>query len=83
MIVDIGGFAFFLALPRRCHPGVFAVAFGAVLAFAVLVMLVVSTSCGDHVSTDPGPAIGSTPLTTVCAPFCIAATTTAELPLTG
>ncbi|MEV6774269.1 hypothetical protein AB0N05_37100 [Nocardia sp. NPDC051030] len=45
--------------------------FAAVLVFALLVMLVVVTSCGEHIATDPGPPSPSGTLVAGdCAPFC-------------
>lgn len=42
-----------------------------VLGFAVLVMLVVATKCGDQSSTEPYPVTSGTgPVTANCAPFC-------------
>ncbi|MEC3919665.1 hypothetical protein [Nocardia sp. CDC160] len=54
-----------------------AITFAAVLAFAIAVMLVVATGCGDHVATDP-PGSGSTSQPLVaggCQPFCPGTTT--------
>ncbi|MGW4244593.1 hypothetical protein [Nocardia sp. NPDC004722] len=76
MIFEIGGIAFFFSIPRRVHAGWFVIAFGAVIAFAIVVMLVVATSCGDHTVTDPGSATTTPPLMAgQCAPFCSAPTT--------
>ncbi|MCU1646007.1 MAG: hypothetical protein JWN03_6282 [Nocardia sp.] len=70
MIFEIGSYMVVVPFPRF-HAGWFVGLFSAVLVFGVIVMLVVATSCGDHISTEPGPGAGTAPTMALdCAPFC-------------
>ncbi|MFJ4653078.1 hypothetical protein ACIP5Y_17585 [Nocardia sp. NPDC088792] len=70
---DLGPFVFVLPL-RRIDAARCAILFGMVLALAVAVMLVVATSCGGDVSTDPAPGGVAPTSVGACAPFCSMAT---------
>lgn len=45
--------------------------FGAVMVFAVMVMLAVAGGCGSRVGTEPGrPGVSPSAVAGECAPFC-------------
>ncbi|GAB4589478.1 hypothetical protein [Nocardia sp. IFM 10818] len=70
MILDLGPFVFVMPLPRL-HAGWFAGLFTAVIVFAVMVMLVVATSCGGPTATHPGEeGVPQTRVAGDCHPFC-------------
>lgn len=70
MIFDAGTVLVVVPMPR-VHPGWFFGLFLGVLAFGVLVMLVVTTSCGgEQVATEPGMIGSSGTALGDCEPFC-------------